>query len=147
MTEEKYWVLRISKKWVSRGVLLSIPLFVLYVLMTRPVVCEPTDRTRSAIMISVASRAKVQIGDFMLANPGKPVQIDAKSLLPEDLGESAEGERGQIAFREITSKGEIRMFSPQIGVMLVLSPTVTGKQIKWKCWGRPEKKVPAFCRS
>ncbi|MFZ5531618.1 MAG: pilin [Pseudomonadota bacterium] len=146
MSEQNYWILRINKPWVKRGALTALVLLILYAL-TIPMICDYSDRTRASEMLSVSSGVKQQVGEFILANPGKPVQMNGRALIPEMLSStSKEGERMQIAFREITQSGEIRLFSPQLGVMLVLTPSMSGRQVKWECWGRSEKKVPANCR-
>lgn len=146
MDDPKYWTLRISKRLIKRLFIATLLLFFLYFLAASTD-CSYSDRTRNSTMLSLASGVKVQISDFLLAHPGKPVQMDAMALLPEDLDQSSqEGERMQMAFREITATGEIRMYSPQTGTLLILTPTVSGNQVKWTCWGRPLKKVPANCR-
>ncbi|WP_018609209.1 pilin [Uliginosibacterium gangwonense] len=116
-------------------------------LILRPMYCDYTDRARLAEIIVLSSSAKDEVAQALLAAPGKPVSLNAEQFLPAVMKiHSSSGDLIELAYRNITSKGEIQIFSPQLGVMLVLTPHLAGKEVSWTCWGSPTSNVPAMCR-
>jgi len=139
-----YW--KIQKKWPKRIFLALLFLAVLYfisILFTH----DYTDRARVAEVLLSASQARERISDILMSNSGAVVNLDAADLIPPVIDtKTKDGKVIEIAFREITSDGSIRVFSPQLGVLLIFKPAIESGEIKWSCWGRPQNIVPAMCR-
>jgi hypothetical protein len=139
-----YWL--ISKKWPKR-VFWSLIAAAIALFFITPMYCDYSERARAYELFITAQGAKEKVERALIGNPGSKVELKARELISDALGVmTKDGEKIEIPFREITEQGEIRLFSPQLGVMLVLSPNVKDKKVTWSCWGRPLKKVPAACR-
>lgn len=139
-----YWL--ISKKWPKRVFWTLLMAALLYAILA-PMYCGFSDRARVGLMIMQTSEIKAKIEQSLLAQAEGKVALDANALIPGKLTSKTEaGEEIEIPFREITEQGEIRLFSPQLGVMLILTPSIKDKKVTWSCWGRPLKKVPLACR-
>lgn len=141
---KNYWL--INKKWPKRIFwgLLAAGLLAFFL---TPMYCGFSDRARVGLLIMLSSEAKGKIEQSLLATPEGKIALDAHALIQGKLNTKSEaGEEIEIPFREITAQGEIRLFSPQLGVMLILSPHLKDKKVTWSCWGRPLKKIPLACR-
>lgn len=112
-----------------------------------PLTCGYTDRARTSEMVYFAEAAKTKITEELKKNPHAVFHLNGKELIPDHINVKTDsGEVIEIAYREISTSGEIKMFSPQLGVMLVITPSVHEGIVSWSCWGRPNKKVPITCR-
>jgi hypothetical protein len=133
-----------TKLLIAVGFVLMASLVTLVLLLH---VDGPTARAQAAEMLMMSGDARERISEQLKKNPEANISFDAKSLLPSHIGSRTDsGERIEISYREISPKGEIKIFSPQLGVLFVLTPTYSGGEVKWSCWGSPNKKVPVACR-
>lgn len=141
---KNYWL--ISKKWPKRvfwGLLMAALLYAILV----PMYCDYTDRARVSELMLLCEEAKTRVAQALIEHPGEKIALDAHALIPGKTSmKSKAGQEIEIPFREITDRGEIRLFSPQLGTMLVFRPSLAAKTVNWSCWGRPAIKVPLFCR-
>ena len=143
-SSKDYWLIR--KKWPKRvfwGLLVvGVILFFL-----APMYCDYTDRARVSELMILCEEAKTRVAQALIKHPGEKIALDAHALIPEKTStKSKAGQEIEISFREITEQGEIRLFSPQLGTMLVFRPSLADKTVNWSCWGRPAKNVPRLCR-
>lgn len=138
------WVIR--KKWPKRALWIFGALAVLYV-FPFGVIDEYTDRARVSELIVLTGSAREKVESALLARPASKVALDAAALIPDALGvKSKDGEKIEIAYRDINEKGEIKVFAAQLGALIILTPTVRDKKVSWACWGRPLKITPTSCR-
>ena len=141
-----HWVIR--KKW-PRRLFWVLPVLAAIYLFPFPfgIVDEYTDRARVSELIVLTSNARVEVEHELKKNGPNKVSLNASSLIPAVLGvKTKDGERIDIAYREISAAGEVKVFAPQLGVLLIFTPTLQGKEVSWSCWGRPQKIVPILCR-
>lgn len=139
-----YWL--INKKWPKR-VFWSLIAAAIALFFITPMYCDYSDRARAFELYINAQSAKEKVEQALIENPNNKVDLKARELISDALGvKTKNGEKIEIPFREITEQGEIRLFSPQLGVMLILSPHLKDKKVTWSCWGRPLKNVPQACR-
>jgi hypothetical protein len=139
-----YWL--ICKKWPKR-VFWSLIAAAIALFLISPMYCDYSERARAYELFITAQGAKEKVELALIENPNNKVDLKARELIGDALGvKTKNGEKIEIPFREITEQGEIRLFSPQLGVMLILSPSVKDKKVTWSCWGLPLKKVPVACR-
>ena len=111
------------------------------------IVDEYTDRSRVSELIVLTADARVKIEHAMLESTSHRITLDASKLVPDALGvKSKDGEKIEIAYRDISEKGELKVYAPQLGVLLIFTPTLSDKKISWSSWGRPLNKVPSLCR-
>jgi len=78
------------------------------------------------------------ISKQLLHSPGQQVQID--SLESKTLAEKAE-----IDYLTIDRNGSLTAFSKKAGAIILLSPTVSVGQVKWRCSGFPSDRLPIGC--
>jgi hypothetical protein len=138
------WVIR--KKWPKRLFWALAAVTAIY-LFPFSIVDEYTDRSRVAELIVLTAESRVKVESALLESTSHKVTLDAATLIPDALGvKSKEGEKIEIAYRDISEKGEVKVFAPQLGVLLIFTPTLADKKVSWSCWGRPLSKVPSLCR-
>jgi hypothetical protein len=137
----------VQKKWPKRLFwLLSATSFVALISILTPVDYY-TDRARVSEMWMLTATARETVERELLKAPEGRVFLDAHKLVPEAIGtKSKDGERVEIAYRNIGENGEIKVYSPQLGALLVLTPTISDKKVVWSCWGRPLSMAPSPCR-
>ena len=141
---EQYW--KINKKWPKRIFWLIFVLSLLCVLLL-PGYGGYINRARVSEVLILLQAPRASVEEQLIENPNSKITLDAQILIPKEISlRSEEGERIEIAYREISESGQIRVFSPQLGVMLVLTPTVGNGEINWSCWGSPKKIVPTICQ-
>jgi hypothetical protein len=141
--KEQYW--KINKKWAKRIILLSfVALVVGVVIFPQPE--KHIDRQRINVMYSILHGVEHTIEE-QLQDKANAVNLDARKAIPRFIGlKSSNGEEIELSFREITPQGEIKAFSPQLGVILVLTPKFDNSNVTWSCWGSPNKYLPRECR-
>ena len=138
------WVIR--KKWPKRLFWALAVIAVIY-LLPFSIVDEYTDRSRVSELIVLTADSRVKVENALLESTSHRVTLDASKLIPDSLGvKSKDGEKIEIAYRDISDKGEVKVYAPQLGVLLIFTPTLADKKISWSCWGRPLNKVPSLCR-
>lgn len=138
------WVIR--KKWPKRLFWAIAIVYVIY-LNSFPIGDEFTDRSRVAELIVLTADSRVKVENALLENSSHGVTLDASKLIPDALGvRSKDEEKIEIAYRDISEAGEVKVYSPQLGVLLIFTPTLAEKKVSWSCWGRPLKIVPSLCR-
>lgn len=139
-----YWL--ISKKWPKR-VFWGLVAAAIALFLIAPMYCDYSERARVYELFVTGENAKAKVERALIENPNGKLELKAGELINDALRiTTKDGEKIEIPFREITEQGEIRLFSPQLGVMLILSPHLKDKKVTWSCWGRPLKKVPQACR-
>ena len=135
----------IRKKWPKRA-LWTLGALVLIYVFPFGVVDGYTDRARVSELIVVSGGAREKVEEALLKGTSHKVTLDAASLIPESLGlKSKDGEKIEIAYREINENGEIKVFASELGVFIIFTPTLNGTKVVWSCWGRPLKLVPKSC--
>lgn len=141
---DDHW--KINKKWPKRVFWLLVVLLIIY-LLVMPFLCDYRDRSRASGVIIAVDDAKREITKFIEENPRRVVALDAKKLIPETISvRSKSGEVIEIAFREISQAGEIKIFTPQLGLMLIFTPEIKNGKVNWSCWGRPLDLVSSMCQ-
>ena len=104
------------------------------------------DHIRVAQLYIMVSDAEKSIEEQLLNNK-HPIKLNAADAIPKTIGIlSKDGDKVELSYKEITTEGEIRVFSPQLGVMLVLTPTLNNGKVIWSCWGSPKINMPHACR-
>ena len=139
------WV--IQKKWPKRLLWGGAVVAAIGLLLLSCIGGHTTDRSRVGELMLLTAESKAKVETALLENTSQKVNLNAASLIPSALGaKSKDGEKIEIAYRDISEKGEIKVYSPQLGVLLILTPTLIDRQVSWSCWGRPLNKVPTACR-
>lgn len=137
---------KIPKKWPKR-IFWSLLVFTIIYIFTAPITDEITDRSRAAELILSTGDARQQVEKMLLEKSSRKIILNATALIPETIGaKSKDGEKIEIAYRDISESGEIKVYTPQLGVLLVFTPKLSDGKVTWSCWGRPLKMVPSSCR-
>lgn len=137
---------RIPKKWPRRIFWLLLGLGLLAAVLA-PMYCDYPERARISEILVRLVDARERIARDLLAHPDQPVDPGVVALIPSRMSShSREGEVITLAFREVTPQGEIRVYSPQLGIFLRLQPRIVDARVEWSCQGFREKDMPAFCR-
>lgn len=99
-------------------------------------------------MLNITKPAQVKVESILLANPGAVVSLVASELIPKTFdGYLANPKENiQITHSEISAKGVIKVFSPQLGTLFILTPAVSNGNVIWDCWGSSTLELPSQCR-
>lgn len=82
----------------------------------------------------------------------KPLQTQiAKRLLssgPVDLEQDTlpQPNIDLVTYYLTTQTGKIVLFNEQLGSLMVLTPKIRDKDVRWDCFGRPLRYMPTSCR-
>jgi len=149
---EIYWNFRINKKWAKWSFGALVTFFVLYFVMT-PLVCDYTDRSKVSEIFILLSADKAKIQETLehsmpdvahdFSNFDSVVKIG-----PYGSMKTVAGDPVVVELYQVDSQGKITLLVSGLNIFVELSPIVeSGKILKWHCYGRPKKLMPAQCRT
>jgi uncharacterized protein YpmS len=142
-----YW--KIYKNWPKRIFWLVVIVCALFVIVNSLThVDYYTDRSRVSELIVVTGETRINI-EKLLQKEDPTLSLESIiASIPNKIGtKTKDGEAIEITYKNISDTGELMLFTPQLGVLLIFTPTVhTNGGIIWSCWGSPQRIVPATCQ-
>ncbi|MDR2710921.1 MAG: hypothetical protein LBB65_06315 [Burkholderiales bacterium] len=149
VVDSEYW--RINKKKFERRLKKLIVVMVLLFLaavLVRMQYCDYMKRARVSEFVISLRAAQDAITEQLKENPPKKIDPNLAKLIPAELSFSVEGRRAQISYKTVSSEGKIIAFSPQFGVLLVLTPQAENDAVTWTCWASASllRDIPLSCR-
>ncbi len=147
VADSDYW--RINKKKTKRW-LISLPIAIVLLFLALSAWLSMNSsspkRERTPEFLLSLSAARNAITEQLRANPQQAVDTNLVNLIPSELNFNWENERVQIGYKAVSPEGRITAFSPQLGVLAVLTPQIENNKVVWSCWLNPPKFAPASCR-
>jgi hypothetical protein len=144
-----YW--QISKKKTRRGLkvlaLVAVLCFLALIFLPTDYHDTPANAWVST-MILLLGPTRAAIAEQLKASPQLPIHADIARLIPDELAGTFKGNAIRIDYKAVSPDGVIIVFSPQLGVLIVLSPRMEAGEVRWSCRGSAVHKwdLPKLCR-
>lgn len=93
-------------------------------------------RARLTEVLSRGMELKHEISERLAAGKSLSEAVDAMTVTPS----------GRVKWGRVTSDGLILLASDDPIVVVIIEPSVSGNEVRWKCRGFPVSSMPKMCR-
>lgn len=132
-----YWTIKISK-WFPLQLLAAALLLTILYLMVKASYADYSERTKLSELMVLGSVAKTRISEQYLNNHVKDNM--------DRLFENGWGSSDYLNFSYVSTRGEIILYSEEMGALITFTPTYGPEGVSWKCAGLPAKFMNSLCR-